>query len=184
MRLTETHYEKFTARERIALFWDAMGRKDFPEADRLVATCPEKTYRMNDAEYSEGVRAIHDCCLHALLLIEQATGKVLATLGLLLGSVDAEAGRGRERFAKAADGYCAASERLWGYWEAWREFCAGVNVDPEAVMRAAWGGLPHGIADVVLPELQDEIEPDPEAKAQALELFRARWERYQRRMAA
>ena len=90
MKLTDKHYEHFKPSERIALFWDAMGRRDFPEADRLIATCPEKTYRMGDAAYTEGVRAIHECCLQALLLIEQAAGSAVKFLGVALAMAVSE----------------------------------------------------------------------------------------------
>jgi hypothetical protein len=46
VKLTDTHYQKFSPRERIALFSDAMGRRDGAEADRLIDICPEKTYRI------------------------------------------------------------------------------------------------------------------------------------------
>jgi hypothetical protein len=142
MKLTDRHYEQFKPLERIALFWDAMGRKDLPEVDRLIATCPEKTYRMSDAAYTEGVRAIHDCCLHALLMIEQASGKALACLSMALATAIGESSDENEAFSKSTERYEMARGRALAYWEAWREFCAGVGVDSDAVMRAAWGGAP------------------------------------------
>lgn len=181
MKLTDAHYEQFTPRERVALFWDAMGRKDLPEADKLIGTCPEKTYRMQDVAYIEGVRAIHYCCMHALLLMEQAAGGAMAALGILAATADSKARDKRKLFSGAAEAYRVASGRLFGYWDAWREFCAEVKVDPEAVMRASWGSVPQSIVDPLLPELSELVEADAEAKAQALGLFRGRWETYQRR---
>ena len=182
MKLTDKHYEQFKPSERITLFWDAMGRKDLPEADRLIATCPEKTYRMQDTAYFEGVRAIHDCCLHALLMVEQAAGKAMATLGVLAATADNKAPDKRKLFEDAAEAYRIASSRVLGYWDAWREFCVSIGVDPEAVMRASWGSVPTWIAEPLLPEVGELVEPDQDAKARALELFRGRWETYRRRI--
>ena len=184
MKLTDAHYEQFTPRERIALFWEAMGRKDLPEADKLIGTCPEKIYRIQDVAYVEGVRAIHYCCLHARLLIEQSGTRLMAAVGLLVMAGKPCDKGSRKRFIKAAYAYGAAAGAILGVWEAWREFCATAGVDPEAVMRASWGSVPQCIAEPLLPELSELVEADAEAKAQARELFRGRWETYQRRTAA
>ena len=147
MKLADTHYEKLSAGERIALFWDAMGRHDHAEADRLIDTCPEKNYRMQDVAYVEGVRAIHDCCLYTLLLIEQAAEKMLSGMGLLVGTLDSKKKDARELADKACEAYGLARARLFGYWEAWCAFCRETGVDPEAVMCASWGGMPVWISE-------------------------------------
>jgi hypothetical protein len=182
VKLTDTHYTKFSPGERIALFWEAMGRADHAEADRLIDTCPEKTYRMQDLAYFEGVRAIHYCCIHALLMIEQAAGKMLSSMGLALWTLDTTKTDVSDLVDKACEAYALARGRLLGYWEAWCDFCEGVGVDPEAVMRASWSGVPKWITEpLVFPEVDELIEPDPEAKASALDLFRHRWKVYRER---
>jgi hypothetical protein len=135
-----------------------MGRADHAGADRLIDTCPMKTYRIQDLTYLEGLRAVHDCCLHALLMIEQAAVKMLSAMGLLLGTLDSEEADKRELADRACDAYAVARGRLFGYWEAWREFCAEVGVDPAALMRAGWGGVPNWITEpLFFPEVDELI---------------------------
>ena len=64
---------------------------------------------------------------------------------------------------------------IFGYWEGWREFCAEVGVDPDAVVLACWGDIPQWIADPAIPTIKKLIEPDPDAKTIALDLFREKW---------
>ncbi len=186
MTLPDTLYERFTPRERIALFYEAMGRRDHAEADRLIDTCPRKTYTMQDTAYCEGVRIVHDACVHALLMIAQAQCKAMALLGII-----AAAAFGKEDeqvdhldLSELIERYRLAECEIRGIWEAWREFCATAGVDPEAVMRAGWGSVPkcvtESLAGSVLEatELAELIEPDAEAKATALELLQGRWKVY------
>lgn len=175
MKAPDSHYERFTPTERIALVFEAMGRRDYTEANRLIGTCPEKHYRMPDAAYSKGVRTIHDCCMHVLLLIEEAGGKAMACLGVMAVAQESKKKGNRKLHAEAAEAYRRALGTIFGYWEAWREFCAEVSVDPAGVVRASWGDIPRCIADPQLPIIQKLIEADPEAKAKTLELFREKW---------
>lgn len=183
MKVPDTLYERFMPRERIALFWEAMGRRDHAEADRLIDTCPRKTYTMQDTAYCEGVRAIHDACLHALLMLCQARSRAMALLGMI---AVAAFGKDNEslNLSELIERYRLAECEIRGIWEAWREFCAIAGVDPEAVMRASWGSVPkcvtESLAESVLEaaELAELVEPDAEIKATALELLRGRWKVY------
>jgi hypothetical protein len=52
----------------------------------------------------------------------------------------------------------------------------------EAVMNASWGGVPNWISEpLFFPEMDELIEPDAEANALALDLFRHRWSIYRER---
>jgi hypothetical protein len=43
-------------------------------------------------------------------------------------------------------------------------------------MRASWGAVPNWVSEPsFLPEVDELIEPDTEAKATALDFFRRRW---------
>ena len=172
MKLRDTLYEKFTPRERLALFFDAMARKDFSEVDRLTGTCEQRSYRMLDAAYQQNLQYVHVSCLHALLLIEAAKFRAMAALAVLIHTQEK---RGRKKLRdEAIDVYIVTIGRILGTWEAWREFCAIAGVDPEAVMRTCWGGAPSWINDPPL-DIPDPIEADPEAKAVALDLFTRHW---------
>jgi hypothetical protein len=82
----------------------------------------------------------------------------------------------RDLADKAVEACGFARGRLFGYLGAWREFCGEAGVDPEAVTRASWGGVPTWISEpAFFPEVDELIEPGPEAKATALDLFRYRW---------
>ena len=58
--MRDAHYERLTANERLSQSIEALARGDYAEATRLRDTCPEKTYRMPDAEYSIAVSVLHD----------------------------------------------------------------------------------------------------------------------------
>ncbi len=47
------HYGRIEADERFRLATRAAARDDHEELERLLETCPEKTYRMNDAEFAD-----------------------------------------------------------------------------------------------------------------------------------
>ena len=181
MKLNDALYEKFTPRERLALFYEAMARKDYGEADRLADTCERKSYRMQDAAYLQNLQYIHLSCLHALLMISEAKSRAVGALGLL---VHAHEKAVKKRRDKAIDVYIAAMGEILGTWEAWREFCATAGVDPDSVMRTCWGGVPHWINEHPLSGIPNPIKADPEAKAEALGLFMRRWREIQDQVAA
>lgn len=56
--ISPTVYESLTPRQRIIATIEAEARDDQEEVQRLVKTCPKKTYRMNDADYAEEVQLL------------------------------------------------------------------------------------------------------------------------------
>jgi predicted secreted protein len=181
MKLTDTLYGKFTPRERLALFYEAMARKDYAEADRLADTCERKSYRMQDAAYLQNLQYIHLSCLYALLSISEAESRAVAALALLIHAQEKAI---KQRRDNAIDAYIAAVGEILGTWEAWREFCATAGVDPESVMRTCWGNVPEWINNYPFSDVIEEIEADPEAKARALDLFMRHWRVIQAQHAA
>lgn len=181
MKLNDTHYEKFTPRERLALFYEAMGRKDYAEADRLADTCERKSYRMQDSAYLQSLQHIHVFCLYTLLFIEEAKSRAGAVLGMLLFAQEKGSKRLRD---EAIVAYIATVGEILGTWEAWREFCATAAVDPEAVMRTCWGNVPDWINSYPLSDEIKPIKADPEAKARMLNLLMGRWRVIQDQLAA
>ena len=180
MKLSDTLYEKFTPRERLALFYEAMARKDYAEADRLADTCERKSYTMQDAAYLQNLQYIHLSCLHALLSISEAESRAAAAAAMMLLAKDKDAEKRREDLHR----YAAAIREILGIWEAWREFCATAGVDPEAVMRTCWGNVPRILGEHPLSDLLKPFKPDPEAKAGMLDLFMGRWREIQNHHAA
>jgi hypothetical protein len=56
--ISDKHYEKFTAKERINLAIAAMARNDHGEADRLWRTCRTYNYTARDLDYKFHFQAI------------------------------------------------------------------------------------------------------------------------------
>lgn len=182
MNLNDRLYEKFTPRERLALFYEAMARKDYAEADRLADTCERKSYRMQDAAYLQNLQYIHLSCLNALLMMSEAKQRAIAALGML---IHAKEKKGTQELRdKAIDIYIATIAQMLGTREAWWEFCATAGVDPESVMRTCWGDVPHWINEQLLSDIPEPIKADPDAKAEALGLFMRRWREIQDQNAA
>lgn len=175
MKAPDNNYDRFTPVERIALVFEALGRQDYIEADRLVGTCAEKYYRMTETAYSMGMSAIHDCCMHALLLIAEDSGRVMAYVGMLVATANSRQRSMRKQFSEAEKAYIHALGKVFGHWTAWQKFCSEVGVDPEAVVRASWGDVPPCVAVCHPLLINGLIVPDPEIMAQTLGLFRAEW---------
>lgn len=59
MKNISTHvYESLTNRQRIIATVEAEARHDAEEVQRLVKTCPKKSYLMTDADFSEGMQSL------------------------------------------------------------------------------------------------------------------------------
>jgi len=173
VKLNDTMYEKFTPRERLALFFEAMGRKDYVEADRLADTCERKSYRMQDAAYLQSLQHIHLSCLHALLAIGEAESRASAAGVSMLLAQKKDTKQNRDAFHI----YAAAIREISGIWEAWQEFCATAGVDPVCVMQTCWGDVPRMVKGYPLigSDQPKTIKANPEAKAGMLNLFIGRW---------
>ena len=58
MSLKPIVYESLTIQQRIIATFDALGREDEEEVQRLKETCPFKNYRQRDSAYSDTVESI------------------------------------------------------------------------------------------------------------------------------
>lgn len=56
-------YENLTSHQRVIATLEAMSRDDTEETARLVKTCPKRSYRMNDAAYSDKMEALQDMAM-------------------------------------------------------------------------------------------------------------------------
>lgn len=173
MELTDTLYEKFTPRERLALFYEAMARKDYPEADRLADTCERKRYIMQDAAYLQRLQYIHVSCLNALLAISEAELRATAVAASMLLAKEKDTGK----IPNALPIFAAAIGEILGIWEAWQEFCATAGVDPVCVIKTCWGAVPRIVEGYPLIDADQPkpIKADPEAKAGMLNLLMGHW---------
>ncbi|HEV7299825.1 MAG TPA: hypothetical protein VGN72_10705 [Tepidisphaeraceae bacterium] len=69
-------YDQFTPTERLSLLLEAMAREDWPEARKLRATCPDKTYRMGDLAFHEPREFIWDLATIAAADLRVMYGKI------------------------------------------------------------------------------------------------------------
>lgn len=53
MKLKDTLYDSLTPRQRIIASFEAKARGDDQEVEKLIKTCPKKTYQMTDPDYSD-----------------------------------------------------------------------------------------------------------------------------------
>ena len=58
MKIRGTVYETLSSRQRIIAALDAIARDDTAEIDRLKSTCPIKSYRQRDANFSDTIEAL------------------------------------------------------------------------------------------------------------------------------
>lgn len=178
MKQADRLYERFTPAERVSLVVEAMARKDYSEADRLIDTCEIKRYDMVNAEFKESLRMIHTLALHThIWLLEQQT-RAFAALAMIVHYVDGD----DEKFERNCTALKDADERILGIWKAWEEFCRTVGVDPEKVMAMDGYDVPacyrRGLANEFLSELDFELEPNQESYRYASGLYETHREKF------
>jgi hypothetical protein len=161
---------------------EAMARKDYAEADRIIDTCKRKRYEVADLAYTEGFRCVHLMAMHARVMLLEMQSIGMATLGLLAHLADRRDEEGQEEFSKWCDRLMCADANIQGIWLAWERFCAEVGVDADKAFSIGWSEVPDhfkvGMAGAML-----DIEPpevDEEAYKRALDLFSGYWERVKR----
>jgi hypothetical protein len=126
------HYDQITAQERFSLLLAAETRGDQEEFHRLMETAPRKNYSV--PHHAPLVDAFFDLSkMHFMQLLETAA----CYLDAFPPPV-----RRRRKDAEPLDGWSEAM--LLGYlfrtyWEAWRLFCAELQVEPE-FMWTSWPG--------------------------------------------
>jgi len=161
---------------------EAMARKDYAEADRIIDTCQRKRYEMADVAYTEGFRCVHLMALYARVMLLEMQSVGMAALGMLAHYKDRKDEEGQEEFSKWCDRLMLADANIQGIWLAWERLCADVRVDAGKAFSMGWSEAPDhfkvGMAKAML-----DIEPpevDQEAYKRALDLFSGYWERVKR----
>jgi hypothetical protein len=154
-------YDRLTAEERLRAFYEAAANKDPAEMDKLNATCPRRTYTMDDWAYT---RTKYNMLVITLALHGDAAFYAQSALFALACNVLFEA---REEDDMAKPGQ---TEELFEFAirhykkciRAYDRFCEEVGLDP-ATMRQACGvqeNVPMQIAMNVADELVS-AEPEP-----------------------
>ena len=57
-KLADKYYENLTPKQRVVATLEAIARDDAAEQERLVKTCPKRTYRATDAAYCDEMTKI------------------------------------------------------------------------------------------------------------------------------
>ena len=111
MKDLSKHYNTLTPHERFQLALKATARGDENEAEQLHRTCPKKTYRMNEADYTARHEILERFIAGFLSNIEQARGKLMVhqcmqeSLKYILGRAEDEI------YSAYYFGYFSASEK-------------------------------------------------------------------------
>jgi hypothetical protein len=133
-------YARLAADERFRRFVDAMGRNDDQELHRLDATCPRHNYSAQEYEYTRKKTFFAELALTTA--IQRLRVDLLAMLALVVGL--ASDGEDDERAAisdKALEAFKKLLRLAQGKRDAWRRFCGGLGVDPDAVVSPFLGDI-------------------------------------------
>lgn len=152
-------YAGLTARERAALVFASLARCDKKEADRIQATVPFRTYRMQDEEYWERLRNLRDMAFLWGLEHWREMAKLTASFGLLIHVMHGD----NEELADQALGTLQEAEgRLLALDAILQSVCEANGIDPETVRHFADVRGPY--TPMGLP---DEIGPRSDGKFDA-----------------
>ena len=137
MQIKPIVYENLTPRQRVIATIEAEARDDQDEVQRLVKSCPKKTYRANDSEYTE--------TMHELMYV---------TLG-----VEYELQRNALGFMAALylDNLTLNKflQNIADIQAAWQETLEGMGIEPVTMRKAT------SLVPMVIDALE-ELLPDPD----------------------
>ncbi|HET7098415.1 MAG TPA: hypothetical protein VFJ68_13580 [Casimicrobiaceae bacterium] len=128
MKDLSRHYAQLTSDERFRLFFDAAGRRDVQEMDRLNDSCPRKQYLTDDWEYMIKKVWFSKMALYESRVVARL--EMIATLGLVLALAHDEDDERTPVIESILDQALSQREATMVAWE---RFCAQVGIKPESV---------------------------------------------------
>lgn len=132
-------YENLTAKQRVIAAMNAEARGDREELQRLVRTCPKKSYQMNDAEFSDTMQNLFATSMAVELDLARAAVRYLFLCWL-----------DKDPPPHLLNGMAVIQA-------AWDEEVSEMGLDPQTMAKA---GCPR---DWIIDQLIDQAEPpDPE----------------------
>jgi len=150
MKDISKHYDILTPQERLVMTVEAMARGDMEEKNRLATSCPKKSYRINDDNYSMAYFRLLDLAMLYLLSAYRSL---------------ARANRAECAFIAGRDEALAVLKchkvEQFTIQEAWKQFCIIIGMDGSQVF-AAFG---LDVTDLQRTPLDDGIVSDDEAVA-------------------
>ncbi len=142
-------YATLTPRQRVIATLEAEARGDEQEVERLIKTCPKKTYTMNDAAYTDTMAGLAS----AILAVEC---DLLSTALICTLTV--------KRNFDIFDRY---AQRLADVQAAWRETLEENGINPDTMAKVA--PIRHPLLAYLLEKAPP---PDPEAVKEQKKLTR------------
>jgi len=138
MQIKSIVYESLTAQQRVIAVIEAFARKDMAEVDRLIDSCPKKTYRLNDWALSRGLHKLMHLTLNVELMLDRKAMVVMLAL-----------------MAEQDELIDPLLQSISDTQAAWNEALGTIGISPETVQKAA------GTEPLFL-ELMVELMPDPD----------------------
>ncbi len=137
MQIKPIVYENLTPRQRVIATIEAEARDDQEEVQRLVKSCPKKTYRTNDAEFYETLETLMHVTLGVEYELQRNALGFIAGLYLDYGAID--------KFL----------QNIADIQAAWYETLEGMGIEPETMRKAT------SLTPVII-EAVEELLPDPD----------------------
>ena len=156
-------YDRLDNDERARLFFEAAARRDVEELDRLNDTCPQKTYRGEDWNYTRKKHRIHKATLMYQIGNDRA---IIAALAALVGFLSY---KNEDDIEGCAELVNKAIGIYKGRLLAWQKLCNQMGIADETLTKAA--GLEECFAPDFLLGLELDIDPSPEAEKNCLEML-------------
>lgn len=153
MKMPNRIYKRLTPDERFHAFVEAAGRRDEEELDRLNATCPMKTYQIEDPDFFlPKINAmIITLCVH----VDAARYSELACFSMALLTL----GSG-EHEEKAIDSLGIFVRRYRTQMGGFGKFCEAIGVNAES-MREAVGCRVGPMTRLALEIAEDYTDAEP-----------------------
>jgi hypothetical protein len=171
-----THlYDQLNAKERFGVAVQALARGDMNELDRLIDTCPQKTYRTGDLAFFTRLRELLTIALMARVEILTTSNKALGMLSVLLAFESGEEGEEAKWAAVAEESYLRLSAMTKGKRVAWTDFCKGLGLNDDEVMRAFHFQKDDELLGELWQGLAADVEADDEARRNLLANLQDAW---------
>ena len=172
-----THlYDQLNAKERFGVAVQALARGDMNELDRLIDTCPKKTYRTGDLAFFTRLKELLTMALMARVEILSTSTKALGMLSVLLALESSDEDEDTEGVAAAEETYIRLSAMLKGKRAAWNDFCSGLGLDGDEVMRAFHFQEDDELLNELGQAMGADVEADDDARQNLLKGLQNAWD--------
>lgn len=174
--LSDKVYIALNAEERFRAALSAAARRDMVELDRLIETCPNKTYRMRDADFISPLRGFAHIANDQKAYLTHLCLTASVALMLALKHEYADEPDQSSDYLRATALVEMTRSAIAGARLAWSDFCAERGV-PEEEMQVFSGVGEDDVLSFVFDILEDTpIVPDETMRQRRLSQLRASWD--------